>query len=134
MRICSFAQESQRYVGYGDVIEFIIPAWSGIEPFQQDIGTTGIFQSGITEAEKYWIGHNFEAAYNYQRLLELGWKPEQARDVLPNCAKTEIWVSTNLREWQQIFKLRDHHTASPQMRELMEPLHIRVSGMIPYVF
>jgi thymidylate synthase (FAD) len=132
----SFAQESQRYVGYGDAIEFIIPSWSGIKPFECDgyIVNDDIRLAVNTVADRIWVNSMIGAASDYKQLLDNGWKPEQARDVLPNACKTEIWITTNFREWRHIFKLRDHHTASPQMRELMELLHIRVAGMIPGVF
>lgn len=150
-RIASFAQESQRYVGYNDVIEFIIPSWANIKPFEWDgwnnrldleydifIGSwkhpNCTYNWGTSSPESIWVSAMAKAASYYNQLIHQGWRPEQARDVLPNASKTEIWIDGNLRTWQNIFALRDHHTASPQMQELMNPLHNKMSGMIPYVF
>lgn len=150
-RIPSFAQESQRYVGYGNAIEFIIPSWCNIEPFEwdgweynKDLSNGGFlgrwqhpncdFNWGIESPEFLWVDSMAHAAGQYGLLIQQGWKPEQARDVLPNATKTEIWINTNIREWMHIKGLRDHHTASPQMIELMNPLFKDLDCMIPLVF
>lgn len=104
-RLCSFSQESTRYVNYGgEDIEFIKPVWhNGFED-----AASHMFDRACREAEGY-----------YKNLLQLGWRPEQAREVLPNSLKTEIIVTANLREWRHIFKLRTSKAAHPQMRALM---------------
>ena len=73
-----------------------------------------------------------ELQYNY--LLEKGWKPEQARSILPNSLKTEIVITANLREWIHIIDLRAAPTAHPQMREIMEPLLFELYREIPIIF
>ena len=47
-----------------------------------------------------------------------GVKPENARDILPNCLKSELYMTANLREWRHILKLRTDPMAHPQMRKL----------------
>jgi thymidylate synthase (FAD) len=140
-RVASFAQESQRYVGYGDVIEFIIPSWTDIKPFEFEYKDSyslhdilGEENYHLVPPELTWISNMIYSSEGYTELIEMGWKPEQARDVLPNACKTEINFQTNLRELMLVQDLRDHHTASPQMRELMEPFFIKLGGMIPGVF
>lgn len=56
-------------------------------------------------------------------LLNQGWKPQQARAVLPNSLKTELIMTGTLTQWDGFFKLRDAESAHPQARELAEPLH-----------
>ena len=134
---CSFAQESQRYVGYGDAIEFIIPSWMKMEPWEcnmAEVTEEDIRCHAVDFTDIVWLESMIDSASSYSMLIEQGWKPEQARDVLPNACKTEINITANLREWINIFNLRDHPTASPPMRELMEPLHIKIAGMIPIIF
>lgn len=136
-RIASFAQESQRYVGYNDTIEVIIPPWMAMQPWEcntAEVTDEDIRFHAVEFTDIVWTTSMINIADDYSMLIDQGYKPEQARDVLPNACKTEIWITANLREWKNIFKLRNHHTASPQMRELMEPLHIKIAGMIPYVF
>ena len=62
------------------------------------------------------------------------WTPQEARSVLPNSLKTEINISTNVRDWRHIFKLRTPPAAHPQMRELMIPLLKEFQEKIPILF
>jgi thymidylate synthase (FAD) len=137
-RIASFAQESQRYVGYDGAIEFIIPSWSSIDPCEfSTSGYGGIITnlpSFNLKADRIWAQSMLNSSLDYEELISLGWKNEQARDVLPNACKTEINIKTNLRSWMNIDVLRNHHTASPQMRELMAPLFQELQQLIPIVF
>jgi thymidylate synthase (FAD) len=145
-RIASFSQESTRYVGYANAIEFIIPPWVDINPVEfelNDFETAANYPQGhpncmlgsnASHADMDWAMGVCDAAETYLALLEQGWRPEQARSVLPNSLKTEIVMTANCREWRTVLKVRDHSAAHPQMRELMEPFHIKISGMIPGVF
>lgn len=62
------------------------------------------------------------------------WRPEQAREVLPNSLKTEIVVKANVREWRHIFLLRCSKKAHPQIRALMLPLLAELKAQLPLVF
>jgi thymidylate synthase (FAD) len=126
-RLCSFAQESTRYVNYGGSdIQFIRPVW--VDPI--------VLQSLEieNEAAAKWVAACDEAETYYNLLLHEGWRPEQAREVLPNSLKTEIVVQANVREWRHIFKLRTAPQAHPQMRALMRPLLAELKGKLPVVF
>ena len=112
-RMCSFAQESTRYVKYDGEMEFIKPVW-----IDSDLVT-----EMNTRTKHIWIQSMKKAESDYKKLLEEGWKAQQAREVLPNSLKTEIVVSANMREWRHIFKLRCSKAAHPQMRTLMIPLY-----------
>jgi len=111
-RIAAYSQESTRYCNYGkekfgSELTFIYPVWwSLIENAPQNI-----FKRSLEDDER-----------NYLRLLELGWSPQQAREILPNSLKTEIVMSANFREWRHVFNLRCSKGAHPQIRELMLPL------------
>ena len=58
----------------------------------------------------------------YFNLLECGWKPQQARNILPNSLKTELIMTGFVSDWEGFFKLRCSTTAHPQARELAIPL------------
>ena len=126
-RLCSFAQESTRYVNYGgDDIQFIRPVWFNEKEDQNgayEDSSSFMFERACEEAEA-----------NYKILLHEGWRPEQAREVLPNALKTEIVVQANVREWRHILKLRSAATAHPQMQALMKPLLEEMKEIIPVVF
>ena len=62
---------------------------------------------------------------SYFTLLEAGWKPQQARTVLPNSLKTELVVTGFVSDWNHFFDLRARGTTGaphPQAKELAEPL------------
>jgi len=134
-RLCSFAQESTRYCNYGndEHITFIIPSWSDLEPKTWD---SEQMINGVIDDNpiNLWMWVMIEAEASYNRLIEMGWQPQQARSVLPNSLKTEINVSTNIRDWRHIFNLRCAPAAHPQMRELMIPLLAEFKKRIPILF
>jgi len=130
-RLCSFAQESTRYVNYGgDNIEFIRPVWTDFE--------CGIYNVPVQEfndkADTAFMWSCIQSENDYKTLLHLGWRPEQAREVLPNALKTEIIVKGNIREWRHIFKLRCSKAAHPQMRALMIPCMKELKEKLPIIF
>ena len=129
-RLCSFAQESTRYVNYGgEDIEFIRPVWADLVD-----GTHRTKACTDQLGFNLWLAAMDRAEAYYKTLLTFQWRPEQAREVLPNSLKTEIVVQANVREWRHIFKLRTAPQAHPQMRELMRPLLAELKGKLPVVF
>lgn len=118
-RLFSFAQESTRYVKYDGDMEFILPVW---------------FDEINRDAENEWWHFCNSAEHKYKQLLALGWKPEQAREVLPNSLKTEICVKGNARQWRVFFKLRCSKAAHPQMRSLARGLLVDLQSRVPVLF
>lgn len=62
---------------------------------------------------------------DYFELLEKGWKPQQARAILPNALKTELVMTGFVSDWNHFFNLRARGTTGtphPQAKELAEPL------------
>lgn len=125
-RLCSFAQESQRYVNYslekngdGDI--------SFIRPLEFN---------DIDEKHKFTIWKDaMQIAENmYLDLIDIGTRPEVARSVLPNSVKTEINIKANLREWRHLLKLRTAKDAHPEIRRLCVPLLKEFKSLIPVVF
>lgn len=129
-RLCSFAQESTRYVNYGGKdMEFIRPVWIN-DPDQTDAA-----REYETVGQLLWYQAMKDSETYYSKLVKNeGWRPEQAREVLPNSLKTEIVVQGNVREWRHIFTLRCSNAAHPQMRELMRPLLAELQEKLPVIF
>ncbi len=122
-RIASYSQESTRYCNYykdkfGKELTVIKP----------------IFWDESSEEYKLWYKtmQNIEDSYN--KMIEMGAKPQEARSILPNSLKTEIVVSMNLREWRHFFKLRTSIKAHPQMREVACGLLDELKKRIPVIF
>ena len=127
-RVMSFAQESTRYCNYskdkfGNELTFIQPCWLDDErlklygPYHtviRDKSLESIFIASLNNAEKDYID-----------LIDLGWKPQEARAVLPNSLKTELVVTGFVSNWNHFFDLRARGTTGaphPQAKELAEPL------------
>jgi len=128
-RIASYSQESTRYCDYeGGHVAFVIPPWVDVEPGECD------FSEIRDIAGMEWFNHMLDAEQAYKTLREGGWRPEQARSVLPNSLKTEIVMTANLREWRHFFKLRTSTAAHPQMREVAQPLLEEMKRLVPGVF
>lgn len=114
-RHCAYSQESTRYVAYDSDVTAI--ECEGIEQWGS------IYMQSIINAEKA-----------YYALRETGATAQIARDVLPLGLKTELIVTTNLREWRHILRLRTSAATHPQMRELMSGLLQELKAKIPVVF
>lgn len=131
-RLCSFTQESTRYVNYDNKgIEFIIPCWcKNLHEGEYKYKDTYF----INNDEDLWLDSMFNASISYNSLISKGWTPQQARSVLPNSLKTELYVTANLRDWKHIFDLRCDKAAHPQMREIMMPLREEFRKELPEIF
>lgn len=122
-RIASYSQESTRYCNYmTDRFEGEITV---IAPDYLKPGTNGWVK---------WENACKAAEYAYFDLLDFGCTPEEARDVLPHCLKTELVMTANLREWRHFFKLRTEEHAHPRMRKLAGMLLEQLRAAIPVVF
>lgn len=129
-RVFSFAQESTRYCNYAkdkfdNEVTFIIPCWTNLP--EQDYGdrvNPKVFNRGCTNGiETAFVDCLRINESYYFNLLNQGWKPQQARAVLPNSLKTELIMTGTVKQWEGFFKLRDANDAHPQARELAQPLH-----------
>ena len=122
-RLASYTQESTRYCNYtkgkfGSEITVIEPC----------------FWSQNDDKYKVWKQAIEQIETSYNKLIELGATPQEARSVLPNSLKTEIVMTMNLREWRHFFTLRTSQAAHPQMREIAIPLLKEFQKLIPIIF
>jgi thymidylate synthase (FAD) len=132
-RVMSFAQESTRYCNYskdkfGNELTFIKPCWFG-SSLIDDTGhwDANTFYRMPTQSveESAFLGTLLSAEKSYFNLLKCGWKPQEARAVLPNSLKTELVVTGFTSDWNHFFDLRARGTTGaphPQAKELAEPL------------
>ena len=145
-RVFSFAQESTRYCNYsnkdkfGNEVTFIIPCWIDIPTGKYTNISKQSYEDGeykqimlhenninayplTTTSEGRFLSDCFWSEHDYFDLLEQGWKPQQARTVLPNSLKTELIMTGYIPDWKHFFKLRDSKAAHPQAYELAHLLH-----------
>ena len=119
----SYSQESTRFCDYsagkfGGELTFIKPCF-----WQEDSENFKIWRSAMEFAER-----------NYLALRAGGARPEEARSILPNSLKTEIFVTMNLREWRHFLKLRTAKAAHPQMREVALKIYKILVEKLPAIF
>lgn len=141
-RVFSFAQESTRYCNYckdkfGNELTYICPCWLDYDKVQELVKI-----ANKDNKEIYRMGHdesldmeyrglcsfiydmsNHEHGYLFQ--ISCGWKPQEARAVLPNALKTELVMTGFVSDWEHFFDLRALGTTGaphPQAKELAEPL------------
>ena len=124
-RTFSFMQESSRYCNYSlgkfnKELTFIKPCflddnklalYGPYHTVVRDKSPESIFIAGLNNAERDYID-----------LIKLGWRPEQARAILPNAIKTELFMCGTQSNWEHFLELRCAPNAHPQVRELAIPL------------
>ncbi len=122
-RLASYSQESTRYCDYGagkfgGELTFIKPC----------------FWSEDDDAFKLWSATMALIERNYLAMRAAGARPEQARSILPNSLKTEIFVTMNLRELRHFLKLRTSPKAHPQMRQVALKILDVLTEKLPAIF
>lgn len=53
-----------------------------------------------------WLFANLASQWSYMRLIDLGWKPQQARRILPLDTKSELVHTAFLSDWLHFLSLR----------------------------
>lgn len=122
-RIASYSQESTRYCNYsddkfGNELTFIKPC----------------FWSEDSENYKIWKESMMQIEKNYFLFMNKKVSPQEARSILPNSLKTEIYVTMNLREWRHFLKLRTSQAAHPQMRQVAIMIYDVLVEKLPVLF
>ena len=115
-RSFSISEQSTRYCNYskdkfGNEITFIEPCWP-IDTFAGDI-----YKIALHNAEK-----------SYMQLINQGWKPQQARLILPLNTASEIMYTAFEEDWEHFFKLRCRPNAHPQAQEIANMIKEQMYG------
>ena len=132
-RVFSFAQESTRYCNYSkdkfnNEVAFILPCWVTDIHSENSYDMELLNNYPLAETENMspesieFIRSLVYSESSYFTLLEAGWKPQQARTVLPNALKTELVMTGLINDWKHFFDLRCATNAHPQAQELAIPL------------
>jgi thymidylate synthase (FAD) len=131
-RFISPSQESQRYVVYADKpgrtkttdFRFVLP-----ESIQKT-RMTDSSEEGASAYEKVIL-----TCYDlYERLLDSGVPPEDARYVLPNATVSQIVITANFRELRHFFGVRTHPRAHWEIREIALQMLKIMQKKAPIVF
>lgn len=138
-RAFSFMMESQRYCNYtkgkfSNQITYIIPSWTNLKegtyslPTEDDENTYlwKVDNKPIvvnTKDQRILNCYSIDEQVYFSLLQEKNYTPQQARVVLCNNVKTELYVCGNEDAWKHFFELRDDIKVDPQMYDLVHPLH-----------
>lgn len=136
---CNYSKDK-----FGNELTFIIPCWAdslALQEARRSVITSDDFGSLISEyyyhlngkessyfkpweitPERNFITSLQIAEQLYLELLNQGWKPQEARAVLPNALKTELVMTGFVSDWKHFFELRCAPSAHPQAQELAIPL------------
>lgn len=137
-RVFSFAQESARYCDYsknkfGNDITYIIPSWLDLPEGKYsdwdndwcDVSELKLLYpevDNLSDPANCFLQSIKNAEYYYFMLINRGWKPQQARQVLPNATKTELVMTGFESDWEHFFELRCSGAAHPDARKLADEL------------
>lgn len=121
-RVFSFAMESTRYCNYSkdkfnNEITFIIPSWLNLPEGKYtnwdndwcDVAELKLLHpevDNLDDAANCFLQSIKNSEYYYFMLLNRDWKPQQARQVLPNALKTELIMTGFESDWKHFFSLR----------------------------
>lgn len=129
-RVNSIAEQSTRYCNYskdkfGGEVTFCIPSWLDLKEgsynwldYYSDEFRVVDLSSPI---EDQFVAYLFTVSNQYIELIDQGWQPQQAREVLPLCTATEIVHTAFASDWKHFFDLRYYGTTGkphPNMVEL----------------
>ena len=136
-RVLSILEQSTRYCNFSkdkfdNQVSFCKPSWLDLnlgiyEVITNDDGTRDIVGDGyIKDIRNYdhdnlFLGNCLYCEDTYMNLLESGWKPQQAREILPLCTATEAVYTGFAEDWKNFFNLRFFETTGkvhPNMMEL----------------
>ena len=132
-RLGSYSQESSRYVSYKTECQFIIPNFC--PSIREGIYGYDDLESFRSNMKEYlWMKNCLDTEVAYKDMITVKCSPQEARCVLNNSTKTEIIVTTNLREWRHIFDLRSSSKAHPQFQQLIIPVLVDFHKHVPVVF
>lgn len=104
----SFMAESTRYCNYSknkfnNELTFIIPCW--IDDIEEKSYTTFVeYHPTKYDPAKLWFDVCMNSEDTYIELLDKGWKPEQARNILPLSLKTELYMCGFAKDWKSTLR------------------------------
>lgn len=138
-RIIAVSQESTRYCNYSSgrfkrELTFIIPSWISDEEIKIIDDNYGKYNIRDYGPAGTWYIALREISNHYFSLLQLGWTPEKAREVLPGSLATTLIITFNIRMWRHVLAQRLDKKCHPQMRRLMSLIGQEFLDKLPLFF
>jgi len=117
-RLASFSQQSQRYVRFGENLEYAIPPKIKKKRHKNFIPYLEVME---------------KSRHTYLRLLKEGVPSEDARYLLPNAAFSNIVISMNFRELMHTASLRLCQNAQWEIRALFKEIKKEITQAEPFL-
>jgi thymidylate synthase (FAD) len=130
-RLASYTQESTRFVNYEKKMppSFLYPkTWDAPEWGVDGVRTDTAVKDDecrdkfFQQFDKDWLNCISVVEDTYKKLIAKGWKPQEARSILPNALGSKIVMTCNLRNWRHFLLMRTTRETHPQCREVTIPL------------
>ena len=119
---------SRRYVSYTP--EFYYPQWRGKPTNGAKQGSEDFIQLSVMDEKKY-LDAVQSCVDSYDRLLEAGVAPEQARFILPQGMYTEWYWTGSLAAYARFYKQRIDEHAQWEIRQYAEAVGKIISPLFP---
>lgn len=134
-RVFSFARESTRYCNYskdkfGNEITFVIPTW--IDESEESLNSE--FRDTDKDDVSVFIRALKSSEEEYFTLLNNGWKPQQARQVLMFSVHSPLIMTGFESDWKHFFSLRNPKAGAtgvhPDAAYLADKLYDKIKDKI----
>ena len=123
-RHCSFAIQSQRYVEIKEDLDNLKVLYNAT--LEEDMGAVACLKNILNKYFTDVDDDNFLILTGilmcYLQAIKAGKKAEDARMILPNCTKTNMVMSVNLRELIHIAELRLCNRAQADIQDMVQQM------------
>ena len=123
-RHCSFAIQSQRYVEIKEDLDNLKVLYNAT--LEEDMGAVACLKDILNKYFTDVDEDNFLILTGvlmcYLQAIKAGKKAEDARMILPNCTKTNMVMSVNLRELIHIAELRLCNRAQADIQDMVQQM------------
>lgn len=118
-RLVSYSVKSQHYVKHNDFRYKELEDWGKEKQMQTKLIYRGLMEhiNGI-----------------YKQMIKLGVPHYIAREVLPNACLTDMFITTNVREWRYIIGLRITEGNTPEIQRWAKDILVLFYEKMPELF
>lgn len=130
----SVCEQSTRYCNYtkdkfdGNV-NYMLPAWLNKNETERTLNLLSnfdfLFDCNVDLGILVYLKALIACNDAYKKLIQLGWKPQQAREVLPLATRTKLIHTASIIDWLHFLKLREEGVSGaphPNMKVLANEL------------
>ena len=131
-RSFTFQMFSQRYAEVDKLGDMIEP----VELRERALGGNrqGSHEPVLPYIQEGFTEHVDRAVSNYQEMIAARTAPESARFILPQCTKTRLYMTGNLRSWIHYLTQRLDPHAQKEHRDVAESILVHFKRQFPITY